>query len=97
MVDAESSSSGEYRFVPFAERDGKWDDLSPLEQYEGGQAPIAPMPYKADYAEVMGYFRAILKKEEVSERAFKLTREVIQHAPGNYTAWVYRRKLLEKL
>jgi len=45
----------------------------------------------------MGYFRAILKKEEMSERAFKLTREVIEHAPGNYTAWVFRRKCIEKL
>ena len=94
MVDSDSE---EYRFVPFAERDGLWDDIEPIEQYEGGAAPIAPIPYRPEYKEVMGYFRAILKKSEVSERAFQLTMEVIHHSEGNYNAWFYRRKLIEKL
>ena len=45
----------------------------------------------------MGYFRAILEKQEVSQRAFKLTEEVINHSDGNYTAWFYRRKCIEEL
>jgi len=45
----------------------------------------------------MGYFRAILKKDEISKRALNLTEEVIYHSEGNYQAWHYRRKLLEKL
>mmetsp|Transcript_37179 Transcript_37179/g.45387 ORF Transcript_37179/g.45387 Transcript_37179/m.45387 type:complete len:118 (+) Transcript_37179:201-554(+) len=45
----------------------------------------------------MGYFRAILKKGEFSERAFLLTQEVIHHSEGNYNAWFFRRKLIEKL
>ena len=45
----------------------------------------------------MSYFRAIIKSGEVSERAFVLTQEVIDFAEGNYMAWVYRRKLIEKL
>lgn len=60
-------------FVPFKDRDGLWDDLEPVEQYEGGRAPIAAIDYKADYEEVLGYFRAVLKRQEVSERAFLLT------------------------
>ena len=60
-------------FVPFKERGTLWHDIEPIEQYEGGAAPIAPIPYPKDYAEVMGYLRAVLKKEEVSERAFILT------------------------
>lgn len=45
----------------------------------------------------MGYFRAILAKEEVSERAFALTHTVIMMSSGNYTAWYYRRKLIDLL
>jgi len=45
----------------------------------------------------MGYFRAILAKEEVSQRAFELTTEVIDHSQGNYGAWAYRRKMLDAL
>ena len=43
----------------------------------------------------MGYFRAILKSEEVSDRAFTLTQEVIKHSAGNYSAWWYRRKMID--
>jgi len=46
---------------------------------------------------VLGYFRAILVKEEISERAFHLTTETIMESQGNYTAWFYRRKLLDEL
>jgi len=45
----------------------------------------------------MGYFRAILAKQEVSQRAFDLTTEVIDHSQGNYGAWAYRRKMLDAL
>jgi len=45
----------------------------------------------------MGYFRAILKLEEISERALLLTQEVIEVSSGNYAAWHYRRKLIDKL
>ena len=45
----------------------------------------------------MSYFRAILKKGEVSERAYSLTTEVIDYSEGNYTAWFYRRKCIDEL
>lgn len=75
----------------------QWKDITPIEQYPGGVAPIAPIPYPKHYVEVMGYFRAIFAKEEVSERAFNLTSRVIELSSGNYTAWFYRRKLLDLL
>ena len=77
-------------FVPFKERGNLWKDIEPVEQYEGGAAPIAPIPYPPAYVEVMSYFRAILKTGEISPRAFALTEEVIGQSQGNYTAWFYR-------
>jgi len=64
-------------FTPFKQRGSIWSDISPIEQYEGGSAPIAPIPYSSEYKEVLGYFRAIFQKQEISERAFSLTTETI--------------------
>lgn len=36
---------------------------------------------------VMDYFRAISRKEEYSERALKLTSEIISYNPAHYTIW----------
>ena len=95
----ESKKSYPPGFVPFANRQGLWDDLSPVQQYEGetGLAPIAAIHYQPDYEEVMSYFRAILKKQEVSERAYELVKEVIKFSPGHYTAWFYMRKLIDEM
>ena len=74
-----------------------FEDVEPIPQYEGGVAPIAPIPYPEHYVKVMGIFRAILAKEEVSKRAYLLTGEVIDQSEGNYTAWFYRRKMIDLL
>jgi len=50
--------------------------------------------YTEQFVETMNYFRAIMKKNEKSERALKLTGEVIAMNAANYTAWHYRRLCL---
>jgi len=53
--------------------------------------------YSDQFAETMNYFRAMLKTEEKSERALQITSEVIALNAANYTAWYYRRILLQEL
>jgi protein farnesyltransferase/geranylgeranyltransferase type-1 subunit alpha len=45
----------------------------------------------------MGYFRAILIKNEVSMRSYNLTLEVLEHNPGDYHAWQHRRRCVDEL
>lgn len=45
----------------------------------------------------MSYFRAIVHKHELSQRALDLTLECIAYAPSNYTVWQYRRQCLRAL
>eukprot|EP00518_Triparma_eleuthera_P000511 CAMPEP_0182457718 /NCGR_PEP_ID=MMETSP1319-20130603/3226_1 /TAXON_ID=172717 /ORGANISM="Bolidomonas pacifica, Strain RCC208" /LENGTH=296 /DNA_ID=CAMNT_0024656245 /DNA_START=142 /DNA_END=1029 /DNA_ORIENTATION=- len=71
-----------------------FSDLTPLPQ-EDGPHPICAIQYPQAFSETMGYFRALLKAEEVSERGLELTSLVIDTNPANYTAWFWRRKCLE--
>lgn len=76
-----------------------FSDLTPEPQFPTpeGQAPIAAISYTPDFAKAMGYFRAVIKKEEVSERAYHLTTEVLGINPGNYTVWHWRRRCIDEL
>lgn len=53
--------------------------------------------YSDDFALLMSYFRVIAEKKEYSDRALKLTEQMIACNPANYTAWCYRRLCLDKL
>lgn len=45
----------------------------------------------------MGYFRAIIMKDELSQRAYDLTAEVLSFNPGDYHAWQHRRRCIDAL
>ncbi|KAJ6250913.1 protein farnesyltransferase/geranylgeranyltransferase type-1 subunit alpha [Anaeramoeba flamelloides] len=91
----ELSSDSDDDWLSFSKRP-EWKGVKPIPQ-NNNEPMICPIDYSREFKEIMGYFRFVLANNEISERAFDLTLEVISHVPGHYSAWWYRRILLEKL
>jgi len=79
-------------FIPYEERE-EWRDVTPVPQ-DDGVYPPCPIAYTDEFKSVMGYFRAIVQANEISERALRLTADAIEYNAANYTAWYYRRVVL---
>ena len=53
--------------------------------------------YTDEFVDVFNYFRAVLKANEISERALELSESAALLNPANYTVWFYRRLLIREL
>ena len=65
----------------------EWGDIVPIPQNDGGPNPLAAIAYTEAYSEAMSYLRAVMAKNEKSERVLELTEEVISMNPAHYTVW----------
>jgi len=92
MSDTEEEKQN---YVPFGQR-SEWDDVKPIPADEGPD-PICSIAYTPQFSDTMDYFRAILQADERSIRSLNLLKEVIEINPANYTAWYFRRLVLETL
>ncbi|KAJ6104440.1 hypothetical protein N7523_010760 [Penicillium sp. IBT 18751x] len=86
--------------VPMADTyasDPEWADITPIPLNDGsesGAMPLATIAYPDEYLEATSYLRAVMAANEMSERALKLTENVISMNPAHYTVWIYRAKIL---
>ena len=64
-----------------------WRDVDPLPQDEGGPNPLAAIAYTEEYSEAMSYLRAVMARNEISDRVLNLTEDIISMNPAHYTVW----------
>ncbi|CAH8623411.1 unnamed protein product [Heterobilharzia americana] len=83
------------KYVFYRERQ-EWNDVTPIPQDDGGRY-IVNIAYSEEFVDAHDYFRAALMKNERSERTFSLTSEILSLNPANYTAWEYRRRIIEEI
>ncbi|CAO2648853.1 Nn.00g098020.m01.CDS01 [Neocucurbitaria sp. VM-36] len=81
----------------FYHDDEEWADIDPLPQDDGGMHPLAAIAYTDEYSEAMGYLRAVMAKNEYSERVLGLTEHIISMNPAHYTVWLYRAKVTSEI
>jgi protein farnesyltransferase/geranylgeranyltransferase type-1 subunit alpha len=64
-----------------------WADIVPLPQDDGPGQPLAAISYTDEYSDAMSYLRAVMAKNEMSERVLDLTEDIIGMNPAHYTVW----------
>ncbi|KAL4966285.1 bifunctional protein farnesyltransferase/protein geranylgeranyltransferase [Aspergillus stella-maris] len=77
--------------------DHEWASIQPIPLNDGsesGAMPLASIAYKEEYLEATSYLRAVMAANEMSERALKLTEDIIAMNPAHYTVWIYRAKIV---
>ena len=70
----------------------EWADIVPIPQDDGGPNPLAAIAYTEEYSEAMSYLRAVMAKDEKSDRSLALTEDIIRLNPAHYTVWYIEKR-----
>lgn len=76
--------------MPDYANDPEWASLTPIPLDDGSESdaiPLATIAYPQAYLEATSYLRAVMAANEMSERALRLTEDVISMNPAHYTVW----------
>jgi protein farnesyltransferase/geranylgeranyltransferase type-1 subunit alpha len=87
IPETTKKSAKESKMPKYYHDDAGWADIEPLPQDDGGLHPLAAIAYSDEYSEAMGYLRAVMAKNEYSERVLELTEHIIGMNPAHYTVW----------
>jgi len=68
-------------------------DVDPVPQ-DDGPTSVCRIDYPPNFVKAYDYFRAVLRRKELTPRALQLTRLCLEQNPANYTVWHYRRLCL---
>lgn len=73
----------------------EWADVEPISIRT--QSSVMDIKYTPRYEEAFSYFRAMLVRDELSERSLALTADCIELQRSNFSVWYFRRRILRKL
>lgn len=92
--DDSTTRSSSPDFVSYKSRP-EWADVEPISIRT--QSSIMDIKYTARYEDAFSYFRAMLVRDELSERSLSLTADCIELQRSNFSVWFFRRRILRKL
>uniref|UniRef100_A0A8R1I0V3 Protein farnesyltransferase/geranylgeranyltransferase type-1 subunit alpha n=1 Tax=Caenorhabditis japonica TaxID=281687 RepID=A0A8R1I0V3_CAEJA len=90
MSDNDICSSALYK------DNASWKDITPIYPTKDEEVAVK-IAVTEDFIDAFAYFRAVLIKNEKSERVMALLEDCIRLNPANYTVWQYRRVCLKEL
>ncbi|KAI1710890.1 protein prenyltransferase alpha subunit repeat domain-containing protein [Ditylenchus destructor] len=82
--------------IPLYRDRAEWKDVQPIYNGEREDAVIK-IAASEEFTDAFAYLRAVLSKNEMSERALELTKTCTMLNAANYSVWQYRRNLLKTL
>lgn len=71
-------------------------DVQPIDGPDVANEVVA-IAYPAEYATLMGYFRAVVSSGEKSPRVMDLTADMIEYNAANYSVWALRRSCVQDM
>lgn len=92
--DDSTTRSNSPNYISYKTRP-EWSDVEPISIKT--QTSIMDIKYTARYEEAFSYFRAMLVRDELSERSLALTADCIELQLSNFSVWYFRRRILRKL
>ncbi|KAI1704429.1 protein prenyltransferase alpha subunit repeat domain-containing protein [Ditylenchus destructor] len=82
--------------IPLYRDQPEWKDVQPIYNSERENAVIK-IAASEEFIDAFAYLRAVMSKNEMSERALELTKTCTMLNAANYSVWQYRRNILKAL